>query len=148
MTSASMAGVDVGVAADRPGQGADRDRLARPDQAVPAAGHGEGEVGDPVPPDVGFGVDAVRPAGPQRVPVRQRVVPQHRDQRGGLGDQQVAGLGQLDRERRVEQVGGGHAEVHPGGRRARLGVVRPGGQEGDHVVVGDRLHRGDRLGGW
>src|SRR4029078_2295848 len=28
------------------------------------------------------------------------------------------------------------------------GVVRPGGQEGDHVVVGDRLHRGDRLRGW
>ena len=100
-----------------------------------------------MPPGVGLGVDAVRPAGPQRPGVPQRVVPERRDQPGGLGGQDVGGLGELDRERGVEQVGGGHAVVHPGRGRPRLGVVRPGGQEGDHVVIGDRLDRGYRLGG-
>jgi hypothetical protein len=65
----------------------------------------EGEVGDPVPPDVRLGVDPVGPPGPQRALVRQRVLAQHRDQAGGTGDEQVSGLGELDRQRRVQQVG-------------------------------------------
>ena len=48
-------------------------------------------------------------------------------------------------QRGVQQVGGGHAEVHAGGRRPGRRVVRPGGEERDHVVVGDRLRGGDRL---
>src|ERR1700749_2291679 len=43
--------VDFGLAPPRPGKGPPRDRLPRAHQPVPAAGHGEGEVGDPVPPD-------------------------------------------------------------------------------------------------
>ena len=69
--------VDVGVGADRPGQLADRDRLPGPQQPVPAAVDGEREVGDPVTPDVRLGVDAVRPADPQRRPVRERMLTQH-----------------------------------------------------------------------
>ncbi len=140
--------VDVGVGADRPGQLADRDRVPGPDQPVPAAGHREREVGDPVPPDVRLGVDAVRPARPAACcAVRQRVLAQRRDEPGGPGDQQVGGLGQLQRQRGVQQVGGRHPVVHAGRGRARGGVVRPGGQERDHVVVGHRLHRGDCLRG-
>jgi hypothetical protein len=67
---------------------------------------------------------------------------------GGLGHQQVRRLGKLERERRVEQVGGRHAEVHVGGGLARRGVVGPRGQERDHVVAGDGLERGDRLRRW
>ena len=61
------------------------------------------------------------------------------------GHQQVGGLGQLQRQRGVQQVGRGHPVVHVGGGLARGGVVRPRGQERDHVVLGDRLHRGHRL---
>src|ERR1700722_7150009 len=37
--------------------------------------------------------------------------------------------------------------MHVGGRVTRGGVVRPGGQERDHVVLDDRLHLGDRFRG-
>ena len=111
--------IDVGVGADHPGQLAYRDRVTGPQQPVPAAGHREREVGHPVTPDVGLGVNAVRPPGPQRAAVRERVVAQHRHQRAGLGQQQVGRLGELDGQGRVEQVRRGHAEVHVRGRRTR-----------------------------
>ena len=67
--------------------------------------------------------------------------------RSALLEHDVGRVGQLQRERGVEQVRAGHAEVHVGGGLARLGVVGPGAQERDHVVLGDRLDLGDRLRG-
>ena len=118
--------VDVGVGADRAGdlrtprrpRGRARSRSRR-------AGHAEGEVGDPVAPDVRLGVDAVGAPDPQRRPVLQRVVAQRGDQRVRLGQQQVGRLGELQRERGVEQVRGRHAEVHVGGGLARRRCCRP-----------------------
>ena len=131
--------VDVGVGAHRARTACRRPPPPGAQQPVTAAGHGEGEVGHPVAPDVGLGVDAVRPPGPQRAAVRQRVVAEHAPPARGLGQQQVGRLGELDGERGVEQVGRGHAEVHVRRGLARRGVVGPGAEEGDHVVVGHRL---------
>ena len=63
--------------------------------------------------------EAARTLGPQRARVRESVLAQRAGQRGGLRRQQVRRLGKLQRERRVEQVGGGHAEVDVGGRAPR-----------------------------
>ena len=51
-----------------------------------------------------------------------------------IGQQQVACLAHLQREGRVDHVGGGHAEVQPA--RRRPDVLGDGGREGDDVVLG------------
>jgi hypothetical protein len=61
-----------------------------------------------------------------------------------IGEQDVAGAGELDREAGVEHVRAGHALVH----EARLVADLLGhpGEEGDDVVLGhglDRVDRGD-----
>ena len=121
-------------------------RAGRP-QPVPGAGGGEGEVGDPVAPDVGLGVHAVRAADLDRVAVRQPVVAQRGDQPVGLGQQHVGGVGELHGQRGVQQVRRRHAVVHVGRGRAGLGVVRPRGEEGDDVVLRRLLDLRDPLGG-
>ena len=84
MTSASMAGSMLEYVPTGPDSlpTATASRARR--RPVPAAGHREREVGHPVPPDVGLGVNAVRPSDPQRAAVRERVVAQHRHQRPAL----------------------------------------------------------------
>jgi hypothetical protein len=139
--------IDVGVGAHRAGDLADRDRLAGPQQPVARARHPEREVGNPVAPGVGLGVHAVGAADPHRRTVRQAVVAQRCHELGGAADEQVGRLGELHAERRVEQVRRRHAVVDVSSRVARVGVVGPGGQERDDVVLGHRLDRGDRLGG-
>src|SRR6202167_537092 len=51
------------------------------------------------------------PTDPERGAVGQRVVAERRGQRGCLGQQQVSGLGELQRQPGVQQVGRGHPEV-------------------------------------
>ena len=121
-------------------------RLTGQAQPVTAARHAEREVGDPVAEGVGLGVDAVGTPDPQRRPVLQAEVAQHADQRVGPLEQQVGRLDELQRQRGVEQVGRRHPEVHVGGGLARGGLIGPGGQERDHVVLGDRLDLGDGFG--
>ena len=99
--------------------------LAGRPQPVAGPGRGEREVGDPVAPHVGLGVHAVGAAHLDRVPVRQPVVAQRGDQPVGLGQQDVGGVGQLHRERGVEQVGRRHAVVHVGGGRPRRRCCPP-----------------------
>ena len=77
----------------------------------------------------------------------QAEVAQRRDEGVALGQQDVGGVDQLQRERGVEQVAARHAEVDVGGGLARLGVVGPGRQERDDVVLRDGLDLGDGLGG-
>ena len=139
--------VDIGVGADRPGQLAHRYRLPGAQQPVPAAVNREGEVGNPVPPHVRFGVDAVRPARPQGGPVSQGMLPQDVQELLAACGEQVGGLGQLQGQGGVQQVRGGHAVVHVSGGLAGRGVVRPRRQERDHVMAGDRLQGLDGLRG-
>ena len=71
-----------------------------------------------------------------------------RGQLAGGRDDHLAGPPELERERRVEHVGRGEAEVDPAARRARGGAENV--DEGGHVMVRDRLaflHRLDREGG-
>ena len=88
-------------------------------------------------------MDAVAAADRRRQLVLERAALQHREQRVEVGDQQVRRLLQLHRERGVEHVGAGHALVQPAPLRPEL-LAGPG-QEGDHVMLGDRLDRVDRL---
>ena len=76
--------VDVGVGADRSGDLGDGDAGAGGAQPVPAAGHAERQVGDAVAEHGRLAVDAVGPADPQRVAVREAEVAQGGDQRAGL----------------------------------------------------------------
>jgi hypothetical protein len=78
--------------------------------------------------------------------VLQAVVAQGGDEPVGLGEEDVGGVGQLHRERGVEQVRGRHAVVHVGGRRPGRRVVGPGGEEGDDVVLRRLLDLRDPLG--
>ena len=60
-----------------------------------------------------------------------------------IGEQQVGGLGELDRKAGVEHVAAGHAEMD-------VAALRPDalgepGQEGDHVVAGFALDGVDAL---
>ncbi len=138
--------IDVAVRPDRATDLGDGDGVAGPQQPVAAARHREREVGHPVPEGRRLGVDAVRAADLDGVLVLQPEVAHRGHERVALGEQDVGRLDQLQGQRGVEQVAARHAEVHPRRRLARLGVVRPGRQEGDDVVLGDRLDLGDRLG--
>ena len=67
------------------------------------------------------------------------------DELARAGDDDLAGRPQLQRQRRVEHVGGGQAVVDPA--PARAGGGRQHVDEGGDVVVGDALALGDRLDG-
>ena len=126
--------VDIGEGADRAGDGAGRDLLARRDQARAAArelGIGlrqlDAEGGR-------LGVDAVAAADGERVLVLEGAPLQRGEQRVEVGEQDVGGAHQLHGEAGVEHVGRGHALVH----EARVGADDLGEmrQEGDDVVLG------------
>src|SRR3546814_7391196 len=59
-----------------------------------------------------------------------------------VGEQYVGGLAELDREAGVEHVARRHALVHEA--RFVADILGDPGQEGDDVVLGDRLDRVDR----
>ena len=89
-----------------------------------------------------LGVDAVAAADGRGQLVLERAALEHLEQRVEVVEQQVGRLLQLHRERGVEHVGAGHALVQP----APLGpeLLAGPGEEGDHVMLGDRLDRVDR----
>ena len=65
------------------------------------------------------------------------------DQLARAGEHDLAGVAQRQRERGVEDVGGGQPVVDPAPRRP--GRLREHVDEGGDVVVGDLLALGDRL---
>ena len=126
--------VEVGVGADRAGDLADRDLVARRDERARA--RARARRSQPREHQAGgdrLGVDAVRAADHRR---------RARAPRRGGGRPRAAGrcrpgsasarLDQLDRERGVEHVGRRHPEVQPARRLAR--ELLDVGQERDHVV--------------
>ena len=129
--------IDVGEGADRAGDRAGRDFLARRDE--PRAGAGEFGIGQRELEAEGrrLGVDAVRAADGRRHLVLEGAPLQRREQRVDVGDQNVAGALQLHGKAGVEHVRAGHALMD----EARVGADEFGemGQEGDDVVLGDAL---------
>jgi hypothetical protein len=134
--------IDVRKGADRARDGAGSDFGARRLQADLAArefGVGFGEL---EPEGHGFGVDAMAAADGRREFVLIGAALDRFEQRIEVGEQYVGGLAELDREASVEHVARRHALVH----EARLvaDILCNPRQEGDDVMLGDRLDRVDR----
>ncbi len=103
----------------------------------------EGEAGEPQAEGRRLGVDAVGAADAERVAVLQRPLDQGVAVGAGAGDDDLAGPAQLQRQRRVEHVGGGEAVMDP----APVLADRAGDDvdEGGDVMVGHPLPLVDRL---
>ncbi len=124
----------VRVGPDRAGDLADRDLLARRDQASPIAHRAGEEAGEDHPERGRLGVDPVRPPDDRRPAVLPGAPAQRGAQAVDPREDLVDRAGELQRQRGVEHVGGGHPEVQPA-------CVRPGqlldvGQKRDDVVAG------------
>ena len=126
-------------AGDRPGRGLGEGTLQTLGVAVRLhreAGELEAERGR-------LGVDAVGAAHAQRARVLARPLGQRGGQLARARHDHLARAPELERERRVEHVGRGEAEVDPAaGRPGRRGQHV---DECRHVVIGDRLALLDRL---
>ena len=135
--------IDLGEGADRAGDRAGRDLLARGDQPLAGAGELGIGIGELQPEGDRLGMDAVGAADGRRHLVLEGAPLQRRQHLVDVGEQQVGGAGQLHVEAGVEHVGRGHALVH----EARLGTDDLGemGQEGDDVVLGLALDLVDAL---
>ena len=134
---------DIGEGAHRAADRAGRDfgaRIPQPRAAAVEFGIGLRQF---EPEGDGFGVDAVAApdGGGQFVFFRPAL--QRSEQLVHVRQQDVGRADQLDGERRVEHVRAGHALVHEARFLAHM-LGHPG-QEGDHVVLGHRLDRVDRV---
>ena len=103
----------------------------------------EGEAGEAQAEGGRLGVDAVGAADAERVAVLERPLDQGVAVGAGARQHDLAGLAQLQRQRRVEHVGGGQPVVDP----APVLADRGGDDvdEGGDVVVGHLLALVDRL---
>ena len=126
--------IDLGEGADRAGDRAGRDLLARGDQALAGAGELGIGVGELEAERRRLGVDAVAAADGRRHLVLEGALLQRGQQPSRSAIRRSAARRQLHGEAGVEHVGRGHALVH----EARLGADDLGqmGQEGDDVVLG------------
>ena len=132
----------IGKGADRAGDCAGGDVVAGVDEAVAVAlelGIGLREL---EAEGHRLGVDSVAAADGRRQLTLQRPALQHFEQVVEVGDQQVGGLLELHGEGGVEHVRTGHALMKPTALGPEL-LACPG-QEGDDVMLGDRLDRVDR----
>ena len=136
-------GRDRGVGADRAGELAEGELLEGVGEAVEVAVGLEGEAGEAQAEGGRLGVDAVGAPDAERVAVLQRPLDQRVAVGARAGEDDLAGLAQLQRERRVEHVGGGQAVVDPAAVLADRGGDDV--DEGGDVVVGDPLPLVDRL---
>ncbi len=110
-------GIDIGEGADRARNGAGGDLGARGDEAGAVAGELGIGLRQLQPEGDRLGMDAVAAADRRGQLVLEGAALQHREQLVEIGDQDVGGLAELDREAGVEHVGAGHALVE----EARLG---------------------------
>ena len=130
-------GGDRGVRPDGAADLAHADRGRGRVQAGPAAPHLVDPEGEQQTEGHRLGVDAVRAAHHQRALVLARPRDQDVLEAGQFGLQQGGRIAQLQRRRRVPDVGRCQAEVYPAALVAQ--GVRDGAQEGRYVVVGLRL---------
>jgi hypothetical protein len=137
---------EVGVGADRAGELADGDRVARGGEPAAVAVDREGVTGELEPEGGRLGGDPVGAAEAERVAVLQRPVAQRRDQAVEPRGEQPGRLDQLERQRGVEQVRRGHAVVDV--PRRRTDALAVGAEESDHVVVELPVQLVDALRPW
>ena len=125
--------IDLREGADRAGDRAGRDLLARRDQALAGAGEfgiGKGEL----EAEGGrLGMDAVRAADGRRELVFEGAALERGVERVDVGDEKVGGAHELHVEAGVEHVGRGHALMHEA--RLRPDDLGEMGEEGDDVVL-------------
>ena len=125
--------VDIGEGADRPRQGAGGDLRARGLEpgAVPLKlGMMAGEL---EPESRGLGVDAVAAADAGRQPVLDGPAPEGGQEGIQIRQEQVGGLAKLERQRRIQEVRRGEAQMEvPGAGPAHFLDMR---EEGDDVVA-------------
>ncbi len=134
---------NVGERADRAGDRARCDIVARGNQPLAVAREFGIGLRELEPEGGRLGVDAVAAADGRRQLVLEGAALEHFQQRVEVLEQQVRGLLELHRQRGVEHVRAGHPLVEP----APLGpeLLAGPGQERDHVMLGDRLDRVDRV---
>jgi hypothetical protein len=134
--------IDVGEGADRARDGAGRDVGARGFEADAVAGELGVRLGELETEGDRLSMDAVTAADGRGHLVLERAALEHREQLVEVGEEDVGGLGQLDRQAGVEHIGTRHALVEP----ARLGahLLTGPSEEGDDVVLRDRLNLVDR----
>ena len=136
-------GVGCGVGTDGARELADAHPLERARDPLPGARQFEGPAGELEPERRRLGVHAVRAADLQRLAVLLR--PCRNGGEGAVepGEDEHAGLLDLQRERGVDDVGGGEAVVEPAALLAEL--LGDGVDEGGRVVVERRLELGHAL---
>ena len=132
------------VGADRARDRADRRVGERGLEPLQVAVGLEGEAGEPEAEGGGLGVDAVRAPDAERVRVLERLVAQGVAVSASAGDDDLARVADLERERGVEDVGGGEPVVDPAPRVAADRLGDDIDERGD-VVVGRALALGDGL---
>ena len=113
-------------------------------EAAPAAIDLERPAGELEPERGRLGVDGVGPAHHQRVRLAPGAGDQRRQEAVAVAEEELAGVAELERERRVDDVAARQPEVE-------VAALRPDGlgdlaDEGDDVVVGRLLDLGDPLG--
>ena len=138
-------GIGRGVRADGARELADAHPLERARDALAAARQLERPAGELEPEGRRLGVDAVRAADLQRLAVLLGARGDGGEGAVEPGEDQRAGLADLQRERRVDDVGGREAVVEPAALLAEL--LGDGVDEGGGVVVQRRLELGHALGG-
>ena len=108
-------GVDRGMGAHRAGQLAYPDVFPHCDQPLAVAIELIQPAGEDEAKAHRFGMDAVGPPGHQGPALLDRPAPDHGQKPIDIVEKDVGGLHQLQRERRVEDVGGGQAPVQIAG---------------------------------
>ena len=125
--------IDLREGADRAGNGAGRDLLARGDEPLARAREFGIGVGELEAERGRLGMDAVRAADGRRHLVLEGAALERGEQRVDVGDQDVGGAHELHVEAGVEHVRRGHAGMHEARLRPDdFGDMR---QEGDDVVL-------------
>jgi hypothetical protein len=129
--------IDLREGADRTGNGAGRDLLARGDKSFACAREFRISLRQLEAEGGRLGMDAVRAADGRRVFVLKSAALESGEQGVHVRDQDIGGAHKLHVEAGVEHVRGGHAGMHEA--RFRSDDFRNMGEEGNDVVLDLRL---------
>ena len=137
-------GIDRGMRPHRAGQLAHSDVFPGGDQPLAVTVQLVQPAGEHKPEAQRLGMDAVGPAGHQRPAFLDRTAPDHGGNPIEVVEQDVGGADQLQRQRRIEDVGGSQAPVQVTGVVShRLGQRV---QESHHIMPNPLLQPGDVIG--
>ena len=137
--------VDGAVGANRSGDGSEGDVLAGVHQAVEVTLKLPGPAAELHTEGHGLGVDAVGTAHAQGVALLERAAAADLSELAHILDDDVGRLDELVAQGGVTQVGAGHTVVDPAAglglalRNLGVDVLAHVGEEGDDVMMGDRL---------